>query len=771
MALAASPPPGEASAYRLFAITALGNTFPIEPGIADDDVSAVLAGFLDGMVIDYDTDPVLLWETQHDWGYEPLQRETDLREKFGGEQAELAILREAGSGAGPPLVNHSVPMHGERYEVGGDGTGPPYDRVYTKQRNFLYPVTGGQWLNTSSYVGPGNPPAAVLNAACDWWSTCKPYEKANYSPFGSVRVWAVGYGGISAVGIVGQAVYDGPFHGGNPFTLQGSFQTVAPGHDDKASLHVVCSKYTLDLNKTRDLAAVRNYLADNTNDTVIKRLLVLNGSHGDGTDYFAVRLDRLNERDCPSVHTNPANAGLPFVITDSPSGAVTHYTLTDVVGNTNDFKGYFNVFFERGLFHDDATHYPWTVTHNGTVVSAGIAARTYAAHNHSLTQIQQEVNTRFHTLNSMGPVHQWLGDPVYPNHHLVQAYTAALPFNPLDHDCAVHSAMDPASCVSGTYPTVILDGINNMHLVSTGSSAGESMIDVRSYVKLPVVRDVRIGPITVDDVDPDAAAGAPPKDSIRLHRLEGTYAAGDRLLVPVIPGYDSIGMRINGIDADLRYGDIINAFPVRLGGDVESARSWFAGGQLGTVTDRVSVSKYMVVPADGEIGVAYKAKFTEARIRVENMMDCSPYNSPNSTRCSPQLNGTDSITATVSLAARVNGEPAAEWPVRVSGWGCGTTGSPVSSNKTLLLPDTRSYTVRQACAPNHNMGDTHFIRAAAGDMVEFRLTANMTGTQQAWWDAHPWAADGCAKCIRGAAVDTRIALEDVMITTAARAGR
>ena len=64
------------------------------------------------------------------------------------------------------------------------------------------------------------------------------------------------------------------------------------------------------------------------------------------------------------------------------------------------------------------------------------------------------------------------------------------------------------------------------------------------YVRIPVT-----GMVSITDTSLDGTQSIP--------YVDGDYRSGDGLNIPVLPGFDAVHMRINGIQASLRYANIL----------------------------------------------------------------------------------------------------------------------------------------------------------------------------------------------------------------------
>lgn len=109
----------------------------------------------------------------------------------------------------------------------------------------------------------------------------------------------------------------------------------------------------------------------------------------------------------------------------------------------------------------------------------------------------------------------------------------------------------------GSFSTIVFDPHAGESLRVAGDA--DSVYTVHTWAQVPVA-----GTVTVSDVEVRTRDGT----GLRLGYLDGEYSAGagdgGRIWVPVIPGHFSIHMRVNGVDAALRYSDALGGSNVRV---------------------------------------------------------------------------------------------------------------------------------------------------------------------------------------------------------------
>lgn len=109
----------------------------------------------------------------------------------------------------------------------------------------------------------------------------------------------------------------------------------------------------------------------------------------------------------------------------------------------------------------------------------------------------------------------------------------------------------------GAFSTIVFDPRAGEGIRVAGDA--DRVYTVHTWAQVPVT-----GTVTVSDVEVRTRDGT----GLRLEYLDGEYSAGagdgGRIWVPVIPGHFSIHMKINGVDAALRYSDALGGSNVRV---------------------------------------------------------------------------------------------------------------------------------------------------------------------------------------------------------------
>ena len=99
------------------------------------------------------------------------------------------------------------------------------------------------------------------------------------------------------------------------------------------------------------------------------------------------------------------------------------------------------------------------------------------------------------------------------------------------------------------FSTIVMDNVNSeMFHVPT---IEDKVYVAHAYLQIPVIGDVTVTEMSLDG-------------SLALPYLDGNYTTGDHILVPIIPGYYNVGMKINGMLAVVRISDVLGGTGVKV---------------------------------------------------------------------------------------------------------------------------------------------------------------------------------------------------------------
>lgn len=169
----------------------------------------------------------------------------------------------------------------------------------------------------------------------------------------------------------------------------------------------------------------------------------------------------------------------------------------------------------------------------------------------------------------------------------------------------------------GSFSTIVFDPHSEESFRL--STPDERIYTVHTWVQIPVV-----GSVIVSDVKVLTKQGS----EIQLEYLDGTYTASSddsgRIWIPVLPGYYSIHMKINNVDAALRYSDVLGASNVKIISPSTNTVSKESTSPITTIRASSGSVAYAISTSDGNMaaivqgtvsGTAYfDHKYTEFNI-------------------------------------------------------------------------------------------------------------------------------------------------------------
>ncbi len=158
----------------------------------------------------------------------------------------------------------------------------------------------------------------------------------------------------------------------------------------------------------------------------------------------------------------------------------------------------------------------------------------------------------------------------------------------------IHDKSIMYSAGSPSIQTVIFDHHNDATLHDTihdrifaESKLKDTLYNVHAYVKIPVIGDVTITGINLDE-------------RLSLQYLDGNYTDGQSIFVPVIPTYQSIHMRISGVPISLNVADVLSGTGLYIADSVsDTITQSNPDGFIHSVQSTAGAIAYMVATHDG----------------------------------------------------------------------------------------------------------------------------------------------------------------------------
>ncbi|MDC8438147.1 MAG: hypothetical protein LV468_04005, partial [Candidatus Nitrosotenuis sp.] len=139
----------------------------------------------------------------------------------------------------------------------------------------------------------------------------------------------------------------------------------------------------------------------------------------------------------------------------------------------------------------------------------------------------------------------------------------------------------------GPFSTVVFDNANRQTLRI--NTADDKVYVVHAYVQVPVV-----GNVTISDVYLDS--------SLAIPYLSGNYTTGDKIKIPIIPGYHDLNMKINGIPTTTIISQVLGGTNLKVVEPSTSTITQYSDGDPIMSIESVAGSvSYVVATTEGTI--------------------------------------------------------------------------------------------------------------------------------------------------------------------------
>lgn len=137
----------------------------------------------------------------------------------------------------------------------------------------------------------------------------------------------------------------------------------------------------------------------------------------------------------------------------------------------------------------------------------------------------------------------------------------------------------------GPFSTVVFDNLN--HRTIHIPTSEDRIYVVHAYVSIPVV-----GQIQVTDVYLDS--------QLELDYLEGNYTTGNKIRIPVIPGYHDINMKINGVSTTTLIANVLGGGGLKVVEPNSSTITNYAEDQtISSISSTVGSVSYVIATTEG----------------------------------------------------------------------------------------------------------------------------------------------------------------------------
>jgi hypothetical protein len=155
----------------------------------------------------------------------------------------------------------------------------------------------------------------------------------------------------------------------------------------------------------------------------------------------------------------------------------------------------------------------------------------------------------------------------------------------------------------GPFGTIVFDNINQqtVHI----QTPEEKLYVAHAYVSIPVVGEIELTDVYLDN-------------RLQLEYLEGNYTTGDKIKIPVIPGYHDINMKINGIPTTTVISNVLGGTGLKVIGPSSSTiTNYDEDNAVSSVSATSGATSYVISTTEGTLTASLTATVS-AESEVEN---------------------------------------------------------------------------------------------------------------------------------------------------------
>ena len=251
----------------------------------------------------------------------------------------------------------------------------------------------------------------------------------------------------------------------------------------------------------------------------------------------------------------------------------------------------------------------------------------------------------------------------------------------------------------GSFSTVVLDELNGetIHIPTTD----DKIYLVHAYAKIPISG----GDITITETYLN--------EDVPIPYINKNYRLGQEINIPIIPGYDTINMVINGIPASLKYGDILGGTGIKIADPVTSTiTKRDLNNYIPTMSATAGTSTYAIATNDGSINAITTMTFSGSVSITNRYQITDPPPPPPPPRRDP-LEGYVKIF--------VNGEQYGD-KIKLGKNPYTPGGANTSTIQGNNIVDKAVYSY-----PDYTLTGAHRVNVNAGDFVEFYIYGTVEG--------------------------------------------
>ena len=262
----------------------------------------------------------------------------------------------------------------------------------------------------------------------------------------------------------------------------------------------------------------------------------------------------------------------------------------------------------------------------------------------------------------------------------------------------------------GEFNTLVFDDLHN-EIIRVNTPNYNRLYVAHLYVNIPVTGDITVSDLRLDNTQ-------------RLPYLHGTYRSGEVLNIPLLPGFSTITMNINGISTTLRYADILGIIGTSI---IDSKTTKITNhnpsGLINRMTTEIGNVAFAISPSDGILNAAVSETISGAiEFKHKHLTVKHPRGSVPDT---PIQNTRNGLTAEVEVF--VNGEYRDHI---VIGFNSNVSFNRYSAVAYCSFGYCSSWTVYDGVIylyTPETLTATISIDVNAGDFVEFYLYSNING--------------------------------------------
>lgn len=252
----------------------------------------------------------------------------------------------------------------------------------------------------------------------------------------------------------------------------------------------------------------------------------------------------------------------------------------------------------------------------------------------------------------------------------------------------------------GAFSTIVFDNLNKqtIHI----NTVEDLVYTVHAYVNIPVTGDVEITNVMINGNS----------NSENLDYLNGNYTSGNEIKVPVIPKFNSVSLKINGVDTSLDFSNVLGGTGIKIALENSSTiKKSDVNNRITSMESIVGTTAFVIASSQGTIN-ALVTESISGDITITNnyQLEAIPPTPPTPPRVDPLSGWVD---------VHVNGEFQKSVSLGINPYPDFTSSGTINGNN-VVQNVVYSY-------PDYVVIGTVSIDVDSGDFVEFYLYADIYG--------------------------------------------